>query len=138
MRPDLQSHSPFGELMGTTIVSVDADRRTIETSYDLGLEATNRIGTIAGGMICAMLDSVTGLVALSILPTNQVIVHTSLQVEYLRPARPGRIRALGEVCERTDRDIHSRGELFAPDGTRLATAAATLRIIETQRAKSMQ
>jgi len=124
--------------MGTTIVSVDVDRRTIETSYDLGREATNRIGTIAGGMICAMLDSVTGLVALSILPTNQVIVHTSLRVEYLRPARPGTIRARGEVRERTERDIRSRGELFAPDGKRLATAEATLRIIEKPTAKSME
>ena len=64
MREDLQVRSPYGELVGTTVLSADVDARTIEVGYEAGHGFTNRIGTIAGGMLSSMLDSVTGLAAL--------------------------------------------------------------------------
>ena len=75
----------------------------------------------------------TGLVANQELPDDVVAVHSSLSVEYHRPAKPGRLLGRGEVIDRTGRDIRSRGELFDDEGTRVASALATLRIIRWER-----
>jgi uncharacterized protein (TIGR00369 family) len=130
MRRDLQSRSPAGKVMNTTVIASDADQMSVEVEFDIGLEFTNRIGTVAGGFIAAMMDSVTGLAALSVLPEGQMAVHTKLQLEYLRPGRPGRFVGRGHVTAREGRDIHSEGELVDEAGERVARGGATLRIIE--------
>ncbi len=134
MREDLEGHSPYGELVGTTIVSVDTDARAIEVGYEAKPEFTNRIGTISGGMLSAMLDSVTGLGALVALPEDLTAAHTSLKVQYLRAALPGRLTGRGRVVEYADRDIRSEGELLDAEGTTVARGEATLRVLRKKRA----
>ena len=134
MRQDLHGHSPCGELLGTKILDVAADGDAIELGYEAGADFTNRLGNVAGAMIAAMLDSVTGLAALASLPEDRVAVHTALQVEYLKPARPGRMTGRGQVVERTDRDVRSRGELLDDDGVLVARAEASLRILQKRQA----
>ena len=129
MRKDLQGHSPYGVLIGTTILNVDADAKEIEVGYEARNEFTNRIGTISGGMLSAMLDSATGLAALVSLPQDLTAVHTSLKVEYLRPAHPGRLTGRARVVEQVARDIRSEGELLDADGTIVARGEATLRVL---------
>ncbi len=123
------THSPYGQLVGTRVVHADRERGTIEIEYETKPEFTNRIGTVAGGMIAGLLDSVTGLVANGGLPRGEFAVHTSLSVRYHSPASPGRVSGRGEVVSVSGRDIESRGELFDEQGTRLASAEATLRVI---------
>ena len=132
MREDLSSHSPYGELVGTSIVRVDNTERTLEAAYYARHEFTNRIGIVSGGMLSAMLDSVTGLVALSMLPKDLMAAHTSLRVEYLRAAHPGRLIGRARVMEYTGRDIRSQGELFDSEGRMVARAEATLRVIRKE------
>jgi hypothetical protein len=48
-------------------------------------------------------------------------------------ALPGRLTGRGEVVDRTERTIRSRGELLDDDGNRLASAEATLRILSPTR-----
>ena len=129
MREDLHGHSPYGALVGTTIVNADADGKTIEVEYDAKHEFTNRIGTISGGMLSAMLDSVTGLAALVALPEHLTAAHTSLKVEYLRPARPGKLVGRARVVDQVDRNLRSEGELRDPEGTVVARGEATLRVL---------
>jgi uncharacterized protein (TIGR00369 family) len=129
MRQDLQGSSPFGEWLARTVVDVDPKRRTIEIVYEAREEFANRHGTVAGGMLSAMLDSVTGLVALIALPDELTALHTTLDVEYLRPARVGRLIGRGRVLDQTDRDIRSEGELLDADGNVVARARAALRVL---------
>ncbi len=133
MREDLHGHSPYGELVGTTVLSADVDGKAIEVGYEARHEFTNRIGTISGGMLSAMLDSVTGLAALVALPEELTAVHTSLKVEYLRPVRPSRLTGRARVVEHVDRDIRSEGELLDAEGTIVARGEATLRVLRKKR-----
>jgi len=133
MRKDLHGHSPYGELIGTTILSADAEGKAIEVAYDAREEFTNRIGTVSGGMLSAMLDSVTGLAALVALPEELTAAHTTLRVEYLRPVRPGRLTGRARVLELGEREIQSQGELIDGDGTTVARGEATLRILRKKR-----
>ena len=129
MREDLQGNSPYGELVGTNIVNADSAARAIEVEYEAKQEFTNRIGTISGGMLSAMLDSVTVRAALVALPEELTAAHTTLKVEYLRPVRPGRLTGRARVAEYVDRDIRSDGELLDVEGTIVARAEATLRVL---------
>ena len=115
--------------MGTTIVKADAEAKAIEVDYEARQEFTNRIGTVSGGMLSAMLDSVTGLAALVALPDELTAAHTTLRIEYLRPVRPGRLRGRARVVEHVDRDIRSQGELLDAEGTTVARGEATLRVL---------
>ena len=133
MRRDLHGHSPYGELIGTTILSADAEDKAIEVAYEAREEFTNRIGTVSGGMLSAMLDSVTGLAALIALSEDLTAAHTTLRVEYLRPVRPGRLSGRARVVEHGDREIRSQGELIDGDGMTVARGEATLRILRKKR-----
>lgn len=125
----LHRHSPYGRLVGTRILAVDPLTRRIEIEYEARPEFTNRIGNVAGGMIASFLDSVTGLAAQGVLPADRVAVHTKLCVEYHRPVHVGRVLGRGHVIEIGERDIEAEGELLDGEGTLLASARATLRII---------
>ena len=133
MRQDLQGDSPYGELIGRTILDAGPERGTIEVAYQAREEFVNRVGSVSGGMLAAMLDSVTGLAALVALPEEQTAVHTTLQVEYLRPARPGRLTGRARVLEGEEGNIRSQGELLDAEGNVVARGEATLRVLLKKR-----
>jgi len=130
MREDLNRQSPFGKLVSTNVIRADPARRAIEVQYEARPEFTNRIGTVAGGMLSAMLDSSTGLAALAVLPEGTFVVHTALHVEYLNPASPGVLVATARILSQIDRDMQTESELSDPDGVIVARGRATLRILQ--------
>jgi uncharacterized protein (TIGR00369 family) len=113
--------------MGTEILGSDGDG--IEVAYEARADFTNRIGTVAGGMLASMLDSLTGLAALAVLPPEEMAVHTALKIEYRRPASPGRLVGHAKVVARSGRDLESSGELRDSEGRVVARGEATLRVI---------
>jgi len=129
MRQDLSRHSPFGDWLGRSVVRADTERREVEVHYQAPAEATNRIGTVAGGALAAMLDSLTGLAALSVLPDGVFAVHTALAIDYLRPAAAGRLRGLGRVLELAPPTVRCEGELRDADDRVVARGRASLRIL---------
>ncbi len=129
MQADLNRQSPFGKLIGTNVTRTDPTRREIEVRYEAKPDFTNRIGTLAGGMISAMLDSSTGLAALAVQPEHTFVVHTSLEVQYLKPASCGVLTATARVIEQTDREVQTKSELRDADGVVVARGRATLRIL---------
>lgn len=124
--------SPYGELVGRRTLASDPERGTIEIEFVARHEFTNRIGTIAGGMVAGLLDSVTGLAANLGLEDGIFAVHATMTVEYHAPMSPGRIVGRGRVVERVDRDITSHGELYDASGQHLASADAKLRVIRAK------
>jgi uncharacterized protein (TIGR00369 family) len=134
MREDLHGNSPFGELVGRTIVNADADGKAIEAEYEARQEFTNRFGTISGGMLSAMLDSVTGLAALVAVAEELTAVHTALKVEYIRAVRPGRLTGRARVVEHVGREIRSEGELLDAEGNVVARGVAKLKVVRRKRA----
>jgi uncharacterized protein (TIGR00369 family) len=125
----MHGHSPCGQLIGTRIRKVDWEGLALELEYDARPEFCNRIGTVAGAMLAAMLDSATGLVAMVVLPEEQFAVHTELRVSYHRPARPGRLTARARVLEQEGRTVRTRADLAGEDGVVVAAGEATLRAI---------
>ena len=80
---------------------------------------------VHGGLVTALLDTAMGGACWTVLNHDQVFLTADLRVEFLRPSRPGVIRATGTVLRRTRRIVFCTAELRGPDQALCATSRCT-------------
>lgn len=119
---------PAAVLLGWELVQVDPELGTIEVAFRAGDQFTNPVGVIQGGFLAAMLDDTLGPALVATLPENQFAPTLDLHVQFLRPARPGRLLGRGRIVQRGKTVCFLAGELIAPDARPVAVATATARI----------
>lgn len=117
--------APIGALMEFGITSV-TDGEVVFTCLP-DESAYNPIGLVHGGLVCTLLDSVTGCAVHSTLPLGTGYTSLDLAVSYLRPVSKdtGLLTARGWVTRRGRRAAFSEGEVRSPDGKVVATAKST-------------
>lgn len=119
---------PAAATLGFALVDVDPDAGTITTSFQADESFLNPVGVIQGGFLAAMLDDTLGPALVASLAPDQFAPTTDLHVQFLRPARPGRLTGHGRIV-RKGRDIaFMAGELCDEAGQVIATATATAQI----------
>jgi uncharacterized protein (TIGR00369 family) len=120
---------PAAVLLGFELVRVDPERGTIEVRFTATEQFLNPAGTVQGGFLAAMLDDTLGPALVATLGDGEWAPTTDLHVQFLSPARPGRIIGRGRVVRRGGQVAFLAGELTQEDdGTLLATAVATAAI----------
>ena len=119
---------PADVLLGWELESVDPDSGTIDVSFTARAEFLNPAGQVQGGFLAAMLDETLGPALVATLSDGEWAPTISLNVQFLRPAKPGRLRGRGRVVRR-GRDIaFLAGELVdGEDVVATATASAVIR-----------
>ncbi len=117
---------PIARLMGFDIESVDVGRAVFtvephESHY-------NPIGTVHGGLVCTLLDSVAGCAAQTTLPKGMAYTSLEIKVSYLRPvlASSGKLTAIGTVTKPGRRAAFVDATVTDADGKLVATASSTL------------
>src|SRR5215831_102565 len=90
--------------LGLEFVGADLERRTIELRFTATEDFTNPSGNVLGGFLAAMLYDTVGPALLATLWPDEFQTTTELTATFLRPARPGPIRAVGRV-EHRDGDL---------------------------------
>jgi uncharacterized protein (TIGR00369 family) len=119
---------PAAVLLGWELVAVDPEAGTIEMAFHATEQFLNPFGMIQGGMLAAMLDDTLGPALVATLEPGTSAPTTDLHVQFLRPARPGRLVGRGRIV-RKGRDVgFMSGELLGPDGEVVAVATATAQI----------
>jgi len=98
---------PSAVLLGWELVSIDPDAGTIEVAFAASAQFLNPAGVIHGGFVAATTD---------------------LHVQFLRPARPGRLIGRGRVVRRGKDVAFLAGELADDSGQIVAVATATAQI----------
>ena len=95
-------------------------------------EATQEYGVVTptgpviqGGLVTAILDSGMGGACWTVLNNDEAFLTADLRVEFLRPTRPGLLRAVGQVVRRSKRVVFCAAELFDVDGNTTATSRCT-------------
>jgi uncharacterized protein (TIGR00369 family) len=95
-------------------------------------EATQEYGfltpngpVIQGGLVTAILDSGMGGACWTVLNNDEAFLTADLRVEFLRPTRPGLLRAVGQVIRRSKRVVFCAAELFDADGNTTAASRCT-------------
>jgi uncharacterized protein (TIGR00369 family) len=80
---------------------------------------------IQGGLVTAILDSGMGGACWTVLNNDEAFLTADLRVEFLRPTRPGLLRAVGTVVRRSKRVVFCSAELFDVDGNTTAASRCT-------------
>jgi uncharacterized protein (TIGR00369 family) len=121
---------PIGGLMQFAIVDAEVGRVVFSCQPDES--AYNPIGAIHGGLVCALLDSVTGCAVHSTLPQGKGYTSVEIKVNYLKAVRPssGPLTATGTVVKSGSRVGFAEGVVTDASGAIVATASSTLLIFD--------
>lgn len=117
--------APIGGLLQFAISGVSPGQ--VEFTCQPDESAYNPIGVVHGGLVCALLDSVTGCAVHSTLPLGIAYTSLDISVSYLRPvtADSGLLTARGWVARAGRRAAFAEGEVCTADGKVVATAKST-------------
>src|ERR1700710_270789 len=117
---------PIAKLMGFDLAAVSEGRASFtviphESQY-------NPIGTVHGGLVCTLLDSVAGCAAQTTLPKGMGYTSLEIKVSYLRPvlASSGMLTAVGIVTKPGRRAAFVDATVVDAEGKLVATASSTL------------
>ena len=114
--------------LGWELVAINPELGTIEVAFTSTEAFLNPAGVIQGGFLAAMLDETLGPALVAGLDPGDFAPTTDLHVQFLRPARPGRLLGRGRVVRR-GRDVgFLAGELLDDEGVVVAVATATVQI----------
>lgn len=121
--PPIAAHFDFG------LVAVGPGDVTFVCTPDES--AYNPIGLVHGGLVCTLLDSVTGCAVQSTLPAGVGYTSIEIKVSYLRPVHghTGELRARGWVTKPGRRVAFAEGDVRDSDGKVVATASSTCLIM---------
>ena len=91
----------------------------------------NPIGMVHGGLVCTLLDSVTGCAVHTTLPAGTGYTSIEIKVNYLRPvhAEAGELTAHGWVTKPGRRVAFAEGDVRDAGGKVVATATSSLLVM---------
>lgn len=121
---------PIAALLGMGIVDVQPGRVTF--SLEVGEHLYNPIGSVHGGVFCALLDSAMGCAAHSVLDRGQAYATLELKANLVKAltVNTPSVVATGEVISSGRRVITASGQITGPDGTLYAHGTTTVLIAE--------
>jgi uncharacterized protein (TIGR00369 family) len=121
---------PIAGLMDFAITEVEPGRVVFTCAPDES--AYNPIGAIHGGLICTLLDSVTGCAVHSALPQGKGYTSVEIKVNYLKAVRlcSGLLTATGTLVKAGSRVGFAEGVVTDASGAVVATASSTLLIFD--------
>ena len=128
MRRSELTPPPVFTLLGGIIRKVDAEAGLLLADYTAAPSFLNPAGGVQGGMLCAMLDDLTAGLAHGTLPAGQTVATLSLNVCFLRPARPGSLQGEANFIRR-GRDICHASATLSQDGKAVASAVAVCKVM---------
>src|SRR5690242_3001154 len=121
---------PAAETLGWAIEEIDPAAGTIRVSFDAKPAFRNPMGNIQGGFLAAMLDDTMGPALVATLEPDEFAPTLELKVNFLRPAKVGRLVGSARVVHRGGTIAFLEGTLRDASGELVATATATARIVK--------
>ena len=118
---DLRGPGPFADLLGVTITPRGEGR--CEVSMDARPEHERSGGILHGGVLFSLLDmSMAGAVN-TLLQEGEVCATASMTIDFMRPAKVGRLVARGTVSRRGRGMAFPSSELVDASGEVVARAS---------------
>jgi uncharacterized protein (TIGR00369 family) len=110
--------------LGMAITKVSAEEGVVEADFEGKPEFTNPVGNVQGGILAAMLDDTMGPALACQLAAGEFAPTLNLNISFLKPAKPGKLRGVGRVVRKGKDVCYLAGELFQ-NGELVASATAT-------------
>ena len=124
---------PCAKLLGWRLLDAKPDEGCIKLAFEGRPEFCNPAGFIQGGMLSSMLDDTMGPAVLVMSEGRLYTTTISMTVNFLSPAKPGPIIGEARVTQLGKTIAFVEAKLTAEDGTVLATASASERLLEAAR-----
>jgi uncharacterized protein (TIGR00369 family) len=121
---------PCARLLGWRLLDARPEEGWIKVGFDGKPEFCNPAGFVQGGLLSAMLDDTMGPAVLVMSEGRLYTTTISMTVNFLAPVKPGPIVAEAKVTLLGRTIAFVEGKLMAEEGTLLATATASERLIE--------
>jgi uncharacterized protein (TIGR00369 family) len=113
-------------LIGARLASVEPGRAEIALPWREDL--TQQKGFVHGGIVGMIADTACGYAAFSLMPAGCSLVTVEYKMNILAPGR-GSLVARGEVVKAGRTLTVARAEVYAEDGTHVATMQQTLMML---------
>ena len=118
--------------IGTRIVEVAHGKLVLEANMTAGAHGfpTSRGTIVHGGAIATIADEALASVAFTYAEEGETTVTADLKVDFLRPAKPGRLIARATLRHRTKRLAFCETTVEEPDGRIVAEARAVIAYVK--------
>ena len=124
---------PSSRLLGWHLLDARPKEGWIRIGFDGKRDFCNPAGFVQGGILSAMLDDTMGPGVFVMTDGKLYTATITMTVNVLAPASPGPIAGEAKVTQLGKTVAFVEGRLMAEDGTVLATASASERLLEAAR-----
>ncbi len=131
---DRMTPPPSAQLLGWHMLDARPSEGWLKVGFDGKREFCNPAGFVQGGILTAMLDDTMGPAVMIMTDGKFYTTTISLNVNFMASAKPGPLIAEAEVIQLGKTIAFMEGKLTAEDGTLIATATTTARLLEAARA----
>ncbi len=114
------------QLIGASLTTVEPGY--VEIALPYRDEITQQKGYVHGGVLGMIADTACGYSAFSLMPAGCSLVTVEYKINILAPAR-GALVARGQVIKAGRTLTVARAEVYAEDGTHLASMLQTLMML---------
>jgi uncharacterized protein (TIGR00369 family) len=125
---------PSSKLLGWHLLDARPNEGWIRIGFDGKPDFCNPAGFVQGGILSAMLDDTMGPAVLVMTEGKLYTATITMTVNFLAPAKPGKLIGEATVTQLGKTIAFVEARLMAEDGHTLATASASLRLVETAKA----
>jgi uncharacterized protein (TIGR00369 family) len=125
---------PSSKLLGWHLIDARPEEGWIRIGFDGRKDFCNPAGFVQGGILSAMLDDTMGPAVFVMTDGKLYTATITMTVNFLAPAKPGKIIGEATVTQLGRTIAFAEGKLMSEDGTVLATATTSARLVETAKA----
>ena len=122
---------PSSKLLGWHLLDARPDEGWVRIGFEGRKDFCNPAGFVQGGILSAMLDDTMGPAVFVMTDGKLYTATITLNVNFLAPARPGKIIGEATVTQLGKTVAFVEGRLVSEDGAVLATATTSARLVET-------
>jgi uncharacterized protein (TIGR00369 family) len=125
---------PSSKLLGWHLLDARPKDGWIRIGFDGNQDFCNPAGFVQGGILSAMLDDTMGPAVFVMTDGKLYTATITMTVNFLSPAKPGPITGEASVTQLGKTIAFIEGRLMAANGTVLATATSSARLVDTAKA----
>src|SRR5882762_892359 len=125
---------PSSKLLGWHLLDARPTEGWIRIGFEGKRDFCNPAGFVQGGILSAMLDDTMGPAVFVMTEGKLYTATITITVNFLAPAKPGKLIGEANVTQLGRTIAFVEGKLMSEDGTVLATATTSARLVETAKA----
>ena len=122
--------APVTELLGIKPVEVSENFAVLE--MQAGKEHHNALGTLHGGILCALADAAIGAAIVLSLKKNETFTTMELSTNFLKPVVKAKLKATAHLIHRGRRSAYLECEIHNEEKELVAKIKSTCMILQAK------